>query len=94
MLWGKLLDAVQRLCRTLRSQRRVCRSLSLTIRYSDQVEVTKQERLTPETCWEVDLSPHLYALFQRVLPPSSPAPSDDREHDRPDGLCGARLALR
>ena len=67
VLWGKLLDAVQRLCRTLRSQRRVCKSLSLTIRYSDQVEVTKRERLTQETCWEVDLSSHLYVLFQRCF---------------------------
>ena len=67
VLWGKLLDVVQRLCRTLRSQRRVCRILSLTIRYSDQVEVTKQERLTQETCWEVDLSTQLSALFQRCF---------------------------
>ena len=67
ILWGKLLDVLQRLCRTLRSQRRVCHSLSLTIRYSDQVEVTKHERLTQETCWEVDLSSHLYALFQRCF---------------------------
>ncbi|MEO7861539.1 MAG: hypothetical protein ABIU05_14095 [Nitrospirales bacterium] len=67
VLCGKLLDAVQRLCRTLRSQRRVCRSLSLTLRYSDQIEVTKHERLTQETCWEVDLSSPLYALFQRCF---------------------------
>ena len=66
-LWGKLLDALQRLCRTLRSQRRVCKSLSLTIRYSDQVEVTKRERLTQETCWEMDMSPPLYLLFQRCF---------------------------
>jgi DNA polymerase-4 len=67
VLWGKLLDAAQRLCRTLRGQRRVCGSLSLTIRYSDRVEVTKHERLTQETCWEVDLSSPLYALFQRCF---------------------------
>jgi DNA polymerase-4 len=67
VLWGTLLDVLQRLCRTLRSQRRVCQSLSLTIRYSDQVEVTKRERVIPETCWEVDLSPQLYVLFQRCF---------------------------
>ena len=67
VLWGSLLNALQRLCRMLRSQRRVCRSLSLTIRYSDQVEVMKRERLTQETCWEVDLSPHLSVLFQRCF---------------------------
>lgn len=67
VLWGKLLDALQRLCRTLRSQRRVCTSLSLTIRYSDQVGVTKYECLAQETCWEVDLSSPLYALFHRCF---------------------------
>lgn len=67
VLWGRLLDVLQRLCRTLRSQRRVCGGMSLTIRYSDQVEVTKCERVIPETCWEVDLSSQLSALFQRCF---------------------------
>jgi len=67
VLWGKLLDVLQPLCRTLRSQRRVCRSLSLTIRYSDQVEVTKREQVVPETCWEYELAPVLSSLFQRCF---------------------------
>jgi len=67
VLWSKLRDVLQRLCRMLRSQRRMCRSLSLTVRYSDQVEVTKQEWLTQETCWEVDLSSPSYKLFQRCF---------------------------
>ena len=66
ILMGQLRDALQRLCRTLRSQRRVCGGLSLTIRYSDHVEVMKRERV-PETCWEVDLSPPLSVLFQRCV---------------------------
>ena len=66
VLMGKLLDVLQRLCRMLRSQRRVCGGLSLTIRYSDHVDVMKRERV-PETCWEVDLSPHLSALFHRCV---------------------------
>ena len=66
-LWGRLQDMLQSLCRTLRGQRRVCRILSFTIRYSDQIEVTKQQRITPETCWEIDLSAPLYALFQRCF---------------------------
>ncbi|WP_447973881.1 DNA polymerase Y family protein [Nitrospira sp. Kam-Ns4a] len=65
VLWGRLSEVLQRLCRTLRSQRRVCRLVSLTIRYSDQVEVTRQARVLPETCWEADLSPVLASLFQR-----------------------------
>lgn len=65
VLWGRLQDGLQRLCRALRSQRRVCGSLSLTIRYSDQVECTKRNRVRPETCWEVDVAPVLSALFTR-----------------------------
>jgi DNA polymerase-4 len=67
VLTGRLLDALQRLCRTLRSQRRVCGSLFLTIRYSDQVEVTKRERVSPETCWECDLSSMVVSLFQKCM---------------------------
>jgi len=68
VLTGRLLDALQRLCRTLRSQRRVCGRLSLTIQYSDHLEVTKGERVTPETCWECDLSPVVLSLFQKCMP--------------------------
>ena len=67
VLIGRLLDALQRLCRTLRGQRRVCGSLSLTIRYSDQLEVTKRERLASETCWECDLSSIVTALFFKCM---------------------------
>lgn len=67
VLTGRLLDALQRLCRMLRSQRRVCGRLSLTIRYSDHLEVTKHERVTPETCWEYDLSPVALSLFQKCM---------------------------
>jgi DNA polymerase-4 len=64
---GRALDALQRLCRTLRSQRRVCGSLSLTIHYSDHIEVTKRERIRPETCWEYDLSSRVVGLFQKGM---------------------------
>lgn len=67
VLIGRLLDALQRLCRTLRNQRRVCGSLSLTIRYSDHVEVTKRERLASETCWECDLTSTVTALFYKCM---------------------------
>jgi DNA polymerase-4 len=67
VLMGRLLAALQRLCRTLRSQRRVCGSLALTIRYSDQLEVTKRERINPESCWECDLSPIVSALFRKCV---------------------------
>ncbi|MBS0156136.1 MAG: hypothetical protein JSS38_16205 [Nitrospira sp.] len=67
LLTGRLLDALQRLCRTLRSQRRVCGRLSLMIRYSDHLEVTKHEHVTPETCWECDLSSVVMSLFQKCM---------------------------
>ncbi|MBL8037784.1 MAG: hypothetical protein JNN16_09815 [Nitrospira sp.] len=67
VLTGRLLDALQRLCRTLRSQRRVCGRLSLTIRSSDHLDVTKHERVTPETCWECDLSPVVRSLFHKCM---------------------------
>jgi DNA polymerase-4 len=67
VLTGRLLDALQRLCRTLRSQRRVCGRLSLTIRYSDHLEVTKHERVAPETCWECDLSSVVLSLFRNCM---------------------------
>jgi DNA polymerase-4 len=67
VLVGRLQDLLQRLCRTLRYQRRVCGRLSLMIRYSDQIEVTKQQRITPETCWEHDLSAPLSSLFHRCF---------------------------
>jgi DNA polymerase-4 len=67
VLIGRMLDALQRLCRTLRSQRRVCGRLSLTIRYSDQIEVTKHERIQPETCWECDVSSLVISLFYKNM---------------------------
>jgi DNA polymerase-4 len=45
-------DSLQRLCRTLRSQRRMCGGLSLTLRYSDHREVSTKARVMPDTCWE------------------------------------------
>lgn len=67
LLWGRLADSLQRLCRTLRHQRRVCGGLSLTLRYSDHREVTTTARVMPDTCWEIDLSGSLQHLFQRTF---------------------------
>jgi DNA polymerase-4 len=67
VLIGRSLDALQRLCRTLRTQRRVCGRLTLTIRYSDHIEVTKHQQIQPETCWECDLSPIVVSLFHKAM---------------------------
>lgn len=66
-LWARAADALDLLCRTLRGQRRMCGGLSLTLRYSDQREVMTQERVSPDTCWEIDLSDPLQRLFQRAF---------------------------
>ncbi len=66
-LWAFLADGLQRLCRTLRQQRRMCGAVSLTIRHSDQHEVTATKGVIPETCWEIDLSEVLQSLFHRLF---------------------------
>lgn len=66
-LRGLLADSLQRLCRTLRQQRRMCGAVSLTIRHSDQREATATARVIPETCWEIDMSDVLQPLFQRIF---------------------------
>jgi DNA polymerase-4 len=66
-LEGRLADSLQRLCRTLRSQRRLCGGMSLMIRYSDHREVSAKTRVTPETCWEIDLTGPLQTLFRRAF---------------------------
>ncbi|MBA3753162.1 MAG: hypothetical protein H0X01_03280, partial [Nitrospira sp.] len=66
-LEGQLADSLQRLCRTLRSQRRVCGGMSLTIRYSDHREVSAKTQVTPETCWEIDLAGLMHSLLHRAF---------------------------
>ena len=67
VLHGSLSDLLQGLCRRLREHHRMCRLLVLTLRYSDSMEVTKQERIKPASCWEADLLPRLRSLFQRLF---------------------------
>ena len=66
-LQGRLADSLQRLCRTLRSQHRMCGGLFLSLRYSDHREVSTKARVTPESCWEIDLSGLLQGLFHRTF---------------------------
>jgi DNA polymerase-4 len=67
VLLGHLLDSLDRLCRTLRIQRRMCGGISLTIRYSDQRDVSVRETVSPATCWEIDLTESVRSLFARVF---------------------------
>jgi DNA polymerase-4 len=66
-LFGYLFALLERLCRTLRRQHRVCHGLLLTLRYNDHIDMTRQEPLTRGTQWEVDLLPHLSGLLQRCF---------------------------
>lgn len=67
LLLGRLYGLLEALCATLRQQQRVCRRLRLSIRHSDHVEPTAQERLSHGTCWEADLQPVAMRLFYRCL---------------------------
>jgi len=67
ILLGRLYGMLERLCATLREQRRVCRHLSLTIRHSDHVEHEARHTLPQGTYWEADLEPVLTRLFYRCF---------------------------
>ena len=64
-LLGLLSGLLERLCRELRKQQRICRCLTLTLRYSDHVIVTGRRALPCGTHWETELFSHVQALFQR-----------------------------
>lgn len=66
-LLGRLYTALERLCATLRQQRRVCRRLQLTVRYSDHHEHVARHLLPRGTYWEADLQPVLVRLFFRCF---------------------------
>lgn len=62
---GVLYGGLERLCRELRGQRRLCRRLALTLRHSDHVIVEGSGRVPVATQWEAELFPPLDALFRR-----------------------------
>ncbi|MDH5740146.1 MAG: hypothetical protein OEY77_07465 [Nitrospira sp.] len=67
LVLGQLYRLLEQLCATLRHRQRVCRLISLTIRYSDHVEQTAGETLPQGTYWEIDLQPVLTRLFYRCF---------------------------
>jgi len=66
-LLGHLSGVLERLCRELRRLQRVCHRVTLTVRYSDQVEITRCQRLSAGTAWEAELSPSVTTLFTRCV---------------------------
>lgn len=67
VLLGHCCTGIEYLCRTLRRQQRVCRRLTLTVRYRDQQEVSADRAVVDGTCWEMDLLPVLTTLFFRCV---------------------------
>jgi len=67
VLLGRLSLLLERICATLRQQRRVCRRLSLALRHSDHAERMAQHLLPNGTYWEADLQPVLVQLFARCF---------------------------
>jgi DNA polymerase-4 len=67
LLLGRLYRLLEQLCAALRQQQRMCRYISLTVRYSDHVEHTAHETLPHGTYWEIELQPVLTDLFYRCF---------------------------
>jgi DNA polymerase-4 len=62
-LLALLYGLLEELCRTLRRGQRVCRRLTLTLRHSDDLEVSRRHTFAAGTHWEVDMYPCLKGLF-------------------------------
>jgi DNA polymerase-4 len=67
LILGRLYRLIERVCATLRQQRRVCRRLSLAVRHSDHAEQRAQQILPHGTYWEADLQPVLAQLLVRCF---------------------------
>jgi DNA polymerase-4 len=67
ILRNYLADLLEQLCRTLRIQQRVCRRLTLTIRYSDHTHTSGHRTIDPASYWDIDLTPPLHALFRQYV---------------------------
>ncbi|TLY17953.1 MAG: hypothetical protein E6K67_07910 [Nitrospirae bacterium] len=62
-LLAHIYGLLEKLCRTLRCQGRVCRRLLLTLWHSDHVEVSRYCTFAAGTYWEVEMYPCLKGLF-------------------------------
>jgi len=67
LLLGRLYGLLEVLCATLRQQRRICRRMTLAVRYSDRHEQAAQQMLHHGSYWEADLQPVLMHLFTRCF---------------------------
>ena len=58
-----LYELLERICRRLRAQQRMCHSIGIEFQYRDGGEVMKAHEVRPGTYWEVELAPYVTKLF-------------------------------
>jgi DNA polymerase-4 len=66
-LLALLYGLLEKLCRRLRFQQRLCRSIALDLLQSDGREITKRAVLECASHWEFEIYPHLESLFLRAF---------------------------
>ena len=65
-LEGRLDELLERVCRELRRQQRVCHKLTFELKTRDARHWTRSRVIRPGTFWEVDLAPSLYPLLRQA----------------------------
>ena len=65
-LEGRLDELLERVCRELRRQQRVCHKLTFDMKTRDARHLTRSHAIHPGTFWEVDLAPSLYPLLRQA----------------------------
>ena len=65
-LEARLDDLLERVCRELRRQQRVCHKLTFEMKTRDARHLTRSHAIHPGTFWEVDLASSLYLLLRKA----------------------------
>ncbi len=64
-LQGTLYGLLERVCRQLRNQQRMCHNITLNLQYHDGLELSHSHVLRSGTYWETDLLPYAFKLLAR-----------------------------
>ena len=64
-LQGTLHELLERICRQLRHQQRMCHEITLNLQYHDSLELSHSHVLRSGTYWETDLLPSAIKLLTR-----------------------------
>ena len=65
-LEARLDELLERVCRELRRQQRVCHKVTFELKTRDARHLTRSHAIHPGTFWEVDLAPSLYSLLRQA----------------------------